>query len=87
MAVYSVYMDDERLAKDGTLADYGASRRRLGKISYLVKDPSRYTPAIFVRLRDEGCVVNVLADFRMKPSTPLPRKCDRLLKRLLSDRP
>jgi hypothetical protein len=56
-AVYDVYMDDRKLARNGKLPDLRDARLVQRGTSYLIKDHSVYRKETLARLLDEGCHV------------------------------
>ncbi len=80
--VYGVYMDVSLLERDGKLPSFEEVKQIYRKFTYIVKDPNAYTPAKFVQLLNNGCVVEVRErndHVSASPMTYLPARCDELL--------
>jgi hypothetical protein len=85
MVVYSVYMDDRRLARDGKLPAYAEARLAYRDIGYVVKDEAVYSNSVFQKLQRENCYVRVRADLTLQPERPLPKRCDEVLAQALAE--
>ena len=77
--VYSVYMSDELLARDGKLPTYDEAKRFEAGVAYIVKDEKAYGPGTLTRLIEAGCAMQVSRSKQvavMAPTKELPRRCD-----------
>ncbi len=95
-AIYDVYLDDRRLARDGILPDFADVSGRQGKFTYLLKDPKAYRKGTLGKLMDEGCYMELdngparnpgtrdrRSSIEIKhPADLLPARCDELLAEL-----
>ncbi len=90
-AVYSVYLDDRLLARDGKLPELHEVELSQRRMSALVKDPSQYGKATLAKLIGAGCFVEVKRGPARNPgtrdrrasiaisATPPSASCDALL--------
>jgi len=95
-AIYDVYLDDQKLARDGVLPNFEEVSGRHGRFTFLLKDPKPYRKGTLAKLIDEGCYMEVDNGPARNPGTRdrrasikidhpdelLPSRCDELLREL-----
>jgi hypothetical protein len=95
-AVYNVYLDDQRLLRDGRLPDLDEVAFKQRGTTYLVRDRKAFTKDTLPRLLEEGCYVEVgrgparnpgtrdrRASIKLEPlNSDPPASCDALLAEL-----